>query len=156
MPLLDPARLAIRDGTPADLSFIVALRRRFSSELGFIPRDGIREHIELGHVITATIDGELAGYAIRGTFHSRLFTPHTRVFQLAVPDQLWRRTIGTALLDHLSLSAVLCASKTLRLHVRDGLPSQTFFTDIGFMPVEVRLGGLKRRKTVVVYEKLCP
>ena len=143
--------VTIRTARPAEAAIVIDLHRRLSEFLGFIPRDGIREHIALGHVLIARRDGEPCGYVIRGALRTGLFR-HTRIFQLAVEPSRWRHEIGTELTRHVASDALSACSPALRLHCRDGIPANAFWQAIGFTLREVRLGGTKRRKIVNVWE----
>ena len=130
----------ITPATTADLAYIVSLHARLAEYLGWIPRDGISEHIDCGHVLLAWDGPSPVGYVIRGV--PRLFAQ--RIFQLAIEPCEQRRLIGTALAEEAGPCEQL-------LHCRDGIPANIFWREIGFRLVEVRLGGAKRRKMVNIW-----
>lgn len=147
-PLLIQTRLA----TPADATYIIHLHRTLTEFLGFIPADGIREHIHYNHVTIATAP-DLYGTTPCGYIITGAPRAECRIFQIAVPRTQWRQTIGTSLIDAIGRQLTPCGVVDFSLRCRDGIPANNFWRDIGFTLRSIQLGGMKRRKVVCHWQR---
>ena len=133
----------IRRATQHDVSFIVALHRRLSGSLGFMPTEALREHVDLQHVVIAEENGDPAAFIVHGALK-----PTLRIFQAAVHYDLQRRYLGSAILSDVAARAHACGVSAITLGCRDGLESNAFWSALRFDLRSVELGGAKRRKMV--------
>lgn len=141
----------VRTAASDDVAYVVDLHKKLAEFLGFIPRQGIREHLDYGHILIAetTTDGcvERCGYIIHGAPKV-----DAHIFQLAVPEQRWRTHIGRTLTSVAAEKLSRCGCVNLRLNCRDGIAANGFWARCGFSLIWTKLGGHDRRKMVNVWQ----
>jgi len=141
----------IRPATPADQSWIQCINRKFSGELGFVPRAAVHYHIEHGHYTLLVLRGQLAAFSLTtGGKQSPV-----RIIQHAVDDELWRLGYGQRLLEANALKATRCPRTQLVLTCRDGLLANDFWQATGGTLNAVSPGGHRRQKMLLhwTYDK---
>lgn len=96
---LHPAHaIHCRIATTADLSFIEHLGRKFSNQLGFLPRTAVETYVANGRCIIGLFNDQHAGYVL-GRESMRWDRRFANIVQTAVPMDLHRRHIGLALVE---------------------------------------------------------
>jgi hypothetical protein len=86
-------------GGGGDLKFLDHLQKKYSNQLGFLPRQALEWNIERGNVSLALENDEPAAYLLGrpGYMHD----PHFGIiYQAAVSYDAQRRLLGTALVQH--------------------------------------------------------
>ena len=142
--------IEIQTTTESDVSYIVALQKKFSNQVGFVPTTAIHDHISRRHYTICKINGQHSSYILQSG--GTLKTVH--LIQVAVEEKMWRSGIGTAILDH-----VIQKNKTKRYpnvtaYVREDLQANSYFTSLGFQEVRKRPGGIARGKLIIEYVRL--
>lgn len=135
----------IRPATPADAAYIDHLMHRFSSEVGFLPRSAMTEHLELGHYCLLELEGQPSAY----TLTTGGIRKPVRILQHAVDEDLWRQGWGLRLLEAAALKATRCPTPGLTLTCRDGLPANAFWQTSGAKLARIMPGGRERRKLLL-------
>lgn len=126
---LDPIELgAVRQATPADLAYGVALQKRNHEALGFIPRAALAEKIDRGQILLASENGDPAGFL----HHGSLAALEVRIFQAAIQYDARRRHHGLALVDTMVRRATSAGARGLSLRCLDFLDANDFWTAAGF------------------------
>jgi len=108
--------VVIREARPRDLDAIARLENE-AFETDRVSRRSLREFLRAPHrpVIAATIDDELAGYALVSL---RKNARALRIYSLAVDSRFARRGVGRALLQACEAYARLHRREALALEVR--------------------------------------
>lgn len=124
-------RTVVREAGPDDLEAIVSLEdESFADDR--VSRRSLREFLRAPHrpVIAATVDGELAGYAL---VTSRKGARSVRIYSIAVDARFARRGVGRALLQACEGYARRQGSVALALEVRyDNAPAIALYESLGF------------------------
>lgn len=125
----------VRIGLIRDLSYVVSLQKKWSNELGFLPRLGLRRFLKRRTALIVEERGLPAGYV--------LLYPNEigvgSIVQCAVDPEVLRTTIGTELVRRVTSMALERECFLLRLGCREDLPANEFWRTMGF-----HLGGVKR------------
>ena len=144
--------IAIRDARPRDLDAIARLENE-SFETDRVSRRSLREFLRAPHrpVIAATIDGELAGYALVSL---RKRARALRIYSLAVGAQFARRGVGRALLQACEAYARRQGPAALALEVRyDNKAAIALYESCGFRQVGEHADYYADGATALRYEK---
>lgn len=137
----------IRRAVQSDLEAIKAIADAERDALGFITRSTVREAIKQGHMIVATIDGEVVGFQ---HYYHRKQDLQTRLYHKAV-DPEWRmQGIGTALVDAVVNEARALDRRRLLLKCPVELSSNKFHERYGFTLIGQE-PGRKRRLNIWEY-----
>jgi len=120
---------AVVVGLPSQLSYVMQLQRRWSQELGFIPRAGLRRALSEKRVLVVRENRWPAGYVLwtrgrRGILH---------IAQAAVEVELLRSKLGSELLGAMRLAARDGGYSIVRLLCREELEANGFWGDAGFV-----------------------
>lgn len=118
----------VRNATPADLAFLLDLQRKWSNNVGFLPRECFIRYTATRQILVVTENDCPAGYL------SWTYSPSglLRLPQVAVHPDLLRTTIGTKLLRHIMRAAQRHAASLIRLTSRSDLPANDFWPTLGF------------------------
>ena len=130
------------------VDFAVALHRRHSEELGFIPRSRMADYAASGQLLLASEGGDAAGYLILGRSNGT-----GRIFQACIEPELRLLGIGRELVERSESMARQDGATALRLRCRDGLAALAFWSALGFEKVATVPGGLKRKRSINVLER---
>jgi len=123
--------IVVRDARPRDLDAIAELENE-SFETDRVSRRSLREFLRAAHrpVIAATIDDELAGYALVSL---RKTSGAVRIYSLAVDTRFARRGVGRALLQACEAYARRHRRAALTLEVRyDNASAIALYESCGF------------------------
>jgi GNAT superfamily N-acetyltransferase len=151
-----PPRPYITTGTEADLPWLIHLQRRYSDELGHIPTSGLRDRLRRRQVLIVGLDDQEAGYLIYahhplagapGIPRARRGTVH--ITQAAVTQELWRHGLGALAVAEVHRRSSPLVTPYATVTVRDHHPAMPFWRAIGYRPVRVRPGGLRRRRMLL-------
>lgn len=140
----------IRPATVADLRYVDALQRKFSNQVGWLPRAALEWLIERGQITVALENGEPAGYvAGRALYKTR---PELRpVTQTAVQYDAQRLSHGRQLIQHLAETARAAGQIGLQACCREDLEANKFFIAAGFKPITILTPPNRRRQNVIVW-----
>jgi N-acetylglutamate synthase-like GNAT family acetyltransferase len=125
---------AIRIATERDLPFVLDLQRKFSNELGFIPRAGTEWYVINRRVLLARENGDPAGFLL-GRPRLRYQPKMRPIYQAGVRMDAQRRHNGLQLLDELAADAALKGQVALQAMCREDLESNDFWAAAGFEPI---------------------
>jgi ribosomal protein S18 acetylase RimI-like enzyme len=142
----------IREARPRDLDAIARLENE-SFETDRVSRRSLREFLRAAHrpVIAATIDDELAGYALVAL---RKVARAVRIYSLAVDRRFARRGVGRALLQACEGYARHHRRAALTLEVRyDNASAIALYESCGFRPFGEDAHYYADGATALRYEK---
>jgi len=135
----------IRTATPSDLKYLVHLQKRWSNDVGFLPRQALLDYLERRGALIITQNAEPCGYL--------LFRPSkrgiVRIPQVAIDPELLRSTAGTCLLSKLKHAATANGCFALRALSRTDTLAHLFFPAIGFTATAVLPAPSKRHMPVI-------
>lgn len=114
-------------GLDTDISYVLDLQRRWSNNVGFLPRQTHERYLSRRQTLVVLQDGQHAGYLCWTCRPDGL----VRVIQVAVDPELLRTTIGTKIMRHLHRAAVRGACSVIRLRCRSDLPANQFWPALG-------------------------
>src|SRR6202167_4301969 len=144
--------ISIREARPRDLEAIAGLENE-SFETDRVSRRSLREFLRAPHrpVIAATIDDELAGYALVSL---RKGARALRIYSLAVDARFIRRGIGRALLQACEAYARRHRRAALTLEVRyDNSSAIALYESSAFRQVGEHARYYADGATALRYEK---
>ena len=121
----------VREALPDDLEAIARLEDE-SFAVDRVSRRSLRDFLRAPHrpVIAATVDGELAGYALVSL---RKGARSVRIYSIAVDARFARRGVGRALLQACERYARRHGRAALALEVRyDNAPAIALYESLGF------------------------
>jgi ribosomal protein S18 acetylase RimI-like enzyme len=142
----------IREARPRDLDAIARLENG-SFEADRVSRRSLREFLRAPHrpVIAATVNDELAGYALVAL---RKGARAVRIYSLAVDARFARRGVGRALLEAAEVYARRHRRATLTLEVRyDNASAIALYESCGFRPFGEHAHYYADGATALRYEK---
>ena len=142
----------VREARPRDLEAIARLENE-SFETDRVSRRSLREFLRAPHrpVIAATIDDELAGYALVSL---RKGARALRIYSLAVDGRFLRRGVGRALLQACEAYARRHRRDTLTLEVRyDNASAIALYESCGFRQFGEHTHYYADGATALRYEK---
>ena len=144
--------LVIREARPDDLDAVDQLERgSFTSDR--VSRRSLRDFLRAPHrpVIAATVDGELAGYALVSL---RKGARRVRIYSIAVDQRFARRGVGRALLQACDHYARRHGRGALTLEVRyDNAPAIALYESLGFRLVGEHAHYYADGATALRYQK---
>jgi ribosomal-protein-alanine acetyltransferase len=141
-----------REARPRDLDAIARLENE-AFETDRVSRRSLREFLRAPHhpVIAATIDDELAGYALVSL---RKNARALRIYSLAVDSRFARRGVGRALLQACEAYARLHGREALALEVRyDNAAAIALYESCGFRQFGEHAHYYADGATALRYEK---
>jgi N-acetylglutamate synthase-like GNAT family acetyltransferase len=147
--MTDEKRCKITTASVKELSYIIDLAKKFSEQLGFLPRAAVLEYLEAGRVLLARENSEPAGFIIsRNRLRSEKWCrPLT---QVAVSFDAQRRHHGEALIAALKTQARQDMLEGLQCWVAEDLEAVQFFRSQGFVHVQTREPGNKRNRRLLL------
>lgn len=136
----------------ADARFVLALQRKFSNELGFIPGEALRHRIKLRQVSIALENGEPAGFILAAQELSQ--AKHIRpIFQAAICYDAQRRHHGLSLVGRLSQEARENGQSIIQCFCRQDIDANAFWRSAGFVQVALRDVNAVRGTPCVLWRK---
>jgi ribosomal-protein-alanine acetyltransferase len=144
--------IVVREARPRDLDSIARLENE-SFETDRVSRRSLREFLRAAHrpVIAATIDDQLAGYALVAL---RKSARTVRIYSLAVDERFARRGVGRALLKACEAYARRHRRAALSLEVRyDNSSAIALYESCGFHQIGEHAHYYADGATALRYEK---
>jgi ribosomal protein S18 acetylase RimI-like enzyme len=144
--------LLVREARPRDLDAIARLENE-SFDTDRVSRRSLREFLRAKHrpVIAATMDGELAGYALVAL---RKHARAVRIYSLAVGSRFARRGVGRALMQACEAYGRRHGRSALTLEVRyDNAAAIALYESSGFRQVGEHAHYYADGATALRYEK---
>ena len=144
--------IVVREARPGDLDAIARLESE-SFESDRVSRRSLREFLRAKHrpVIAATIDDEIAGYALVAL---RKGARAVRIYSLAVAARFARRGVGRALLQACEAYARRHGRSALTLEVRyDNAAAIALYESLGFRQFGEHAHYYSDGATALRYEK---
>jgi [ribosomal protein S18]-alanine N-acetyltransferase len=144
--------IMIREARPRDLEAIARLENE-SFESDRVSRRSLREFLRAAHrpVIAATVDDELAGYALVAL---RKGARALRIYSLAVDERFARRGVGRALMQACEAYARRYRRTALTLEVRyDNTRAIALYESCGFRQLGEHACYYADGATAIRYEK---
>lgn len=138
--------ISVRAGVNKDIDLIVSLQKRFSNQLGFLPRQSLEAKLSQNRILIASINGDPVGYLAHGSFR----WSEAWIFQCAVRPDAQRENVGRVLTRRADANAAAAGVGTLLLKCREDLDALFFWPAIGFNTLDVRDVDNARRKKIVV------
>jgi hypothetical protein len=139
----------VRTARPEDFRFIDSLQKKFSSEVGFLPRAAMEAHIAKGRVSIGFENDEPAGYIlIKERYQGD--PAQAILYQCAIEYSAQRHLLGSSLLEH---AISLCPSPPVKVAsawVAQDIEANFFWEKCGFEPIAARRGS-KRKGRVHIY-----
>jgi len=136
---------------PDDLAFELALAKRFTDAVGFIPREALEHYAALGGVIRARENGEPAGF-MAATLSVKNHARTAQIYQAAIALDAQRRHHGLALLAAISDLARSRGSRTLQCWCASDLEANLFWHSAGFSQRGTRTGGTSRKRVHLLWQ----
>lgn len=132
--------------------FICGLMRQDSDALGFIPKPAIDARwIQQGNFIIQTDRfGGPVGYLLHGPVNDAR-TMH--INQACIEMTKRNRGFGQAAVAKLVKRAVKAGATNILLRCASDLDAVEFWISCGFVPIAIRPGGARRRRTIIQFEK---
>lgn len=131
------------DAHASVVPFVVALRRKNTDALGFIPRARLESYEASGQIITARENGDLCGFLVFGAT-----PPIFRIYQACVQYDARRRAHGFSMVGELIRRAHAAGADAVTLGCADDLAANEFWREAGFVFVGSRVGGRRRKRRV--------
>jgi ribosomal protein S18 acetylase RimI-like enzyme len=138
--------LLIRAAVFDDVPYCKAIADANRESLGFIVAAIFRDAIQRNHLLVADCDGEILGF-IR--YNHRKHDDVTTVYDICVKNSARLLGVGKLLIHNLVKSCKFNNKKTIILRCPKNLPSNTFYTSIGFKQLSIEQG---RKRELVLYE----
>lgn len=129
------------------VAYMVALANRNSESLGFVESSRMAERVARGHVITETDNGDLCGYLMHGVMGDWV-----HIHQAVIQADARKAEHGRRLVQALAARAKRAGCQGISLRCRAGLPSNDFWTALGFTHIATTPGGSARGKPINVYQ----
>jgi GNAT superfamily N-acetyltransferase len=147
----NPSR-SVTLATTAQLSFLLDLQKKFSNQLGFLPRQAIQEYVDTRRVLIARENGEPAGYLLAPRRLASL--PHVvPLVQTAIAFDAQRRGLGLLLVDVVTAWAISDGRSMLQAWCRADLTANDFWRSAGFFPVAQRRTPNARRQPLILWRR---
>ena len=145
-------RVSIRPGELRDVAFMDALQQKQTHAVGWMPTKQFEGKIEAGHVLVAQdLTGRAVGYCIGSDRYFKRDDVGI-IYQMNVEPGRQRGLVGATLLKaQFERSAYGC-----RLYCcwcAQDLPANRFWESMGFVPLAVRAGSDKKRRTHIFWQK---
>lgn len=151
LPPAAPDRLI--QGKPSHLKMVIDLQKKFSNQLGFLPKVAIEQYLEKGLTGIAIENGEPCGYVLgRPSFrYQRQLRPIT---QAAVYMDAQRRHHGLALVDAVCRRALADGQLAVQASCAADIEAVEFWMTAGFLPIHDRELPNARGRQIIVFRRL--
>lgn len=134
---------------PAD--YIIALMRRETDALGFIPAPHIRNHLVAREQYLIQTDGHAhpRGYLLHGP--PKPGRP-LRIYQVCVDIDHRRILYATRMIETLRHRARTAGATRILLRCAADLPANQFWLALGAKPILIQPGGKRRNRLIITYD----
>jgi GNAT superfamily N-acetyltransferase len=153
LPEGEHKHVAIRAAVPGDkdIKFLDHLQKKYSNQVGFLPRQALEWNIERGNVSIALENDEPAAYLLgKGNY---LRDPHFGIiYQAAVSYDARRRLMGTALVQHFIDSVpAMNAVRLIGLWCAQDIEANEFWHACGFEAIAARHGSRRKGRVHIFW-----
>lgn len=152
-PMIPPWISAPRVATLNDLPFVMHLQRKFSNQVGFLPKVAIETYIQLGCVMIATENEDNAGY-ILGRPSLRWNRQISPITQACVAMDARRRSLGLAMLLQRETVCLLRKQTAIQAMCREGLEANEFWRAAGFTEISRTDPSNARQKLIICWRRI--
>ena len=121
------------------IPYVVALSRRHTNELGFLPRPRLEAYHERGQLWVEYDNNEPCGFVVWGNGW-----PVLRIYQICIAYDARRQTHGLNLIRRIIQKADAGGYEAISCFVADDLDANLFWRDAGFTLCGTRQGGHAR------------
>lgn len=147
---IDPTLVrSIRMAKASDIVFVNDLQRRWSNNIGFLPKAALEQKIEAHKCLLVFENDEPAGYL--NWSDNRKGAVH--VTQVAIDPELLRTTLGTKIMRTIERSAVKGGCSIIRLCSRSNLSANFFWPELGFTTTAVFQRNSRRGLPLIEWTK---
>jgi GNAT superfamily N-acetyltransferase len=115
--------------TQKDLIYLSDLQKRWSNNVGWLPRAAHSDYIDRGHALRVDYNGTSAGYLIFSINRLGILT----IPQVAIDPELLRTTLGTQVMRHAEEIAITSGCSIIRLRSRDNLTCNKVWPELGMI-----------------------
>lgn len=122
------AHRSVRVAKPADLAFVIDLQRRWSNNVGFLPKCTFERYIDSHQLLLINENDDSAGY-LSWTFRKDGLI---RIPQVAIHPDLLRGTLGTRIMNRIAAAGIAGNCSIIRLRCRSDLLANAFWPSLGF------------------------
>lgn len=144
------ALLAI--ATPASLPFVLDLQRKFSNQLGFLPREAVVEYIDACQVLLVRENSDPAGFIItRPRLRSAKWC--RPIIQAAIAMDAQRRHLGLTLVEQIAREAKRQLMEGLQCWCADDIDARDFWKCAGFTEICRRDPKNARSRRLILYRR---
>jgi ribosomal protein S18 acetylase RimI-like enzyme len=154
VPFTEPKKAAPRlvKATPADLTFVDSLQRKFARSLGFLPRAALEVNLASGNVTLTRENEDSAGYLLVRPVLS--WQPKlASIIQAAVCMDAQRRHHGLALLLLIESEARARGQVALQANCAVGVEANEFWQAAGFKPIAHMTPATKSGRHIICWRK---
>lgn len=136
-------------GEKKDVLFLDHLQKKFSHQVGFLPKVALEAHIARGKVSIALENDEPAAYLLgKGNY---LRDPHFGIiYQAAVSYDARRRLIGTALVQHF-MDVMEPNIRLIGLWCAQDIEANEFWNACGFEAIAARHGSRRKGRVHIFW-----
>lgn len=136
-------------GAHGDLMFVDHLQKKYSHQLGFLPRQALEAKIVRGEVSLALENDEPAAYLLGNGKY--LGDPHFGIiYQAAVSYDARRRLLGTALVQHF-IDHMEPMVRLIGLWCAQDIEANEFWNSCGFEAIAARHGSRRRGRVHIFW-----
>lgn len=136
--------------TDISVSYIDHLQRQSAEDLSFYPTAALEKALSDNHIISASENGEPAGYLWFGAVRTNL---DITIYQAAIDYDLRRMHLGVGMVKQLEGIANVAKCSGIRLKCASSAMSNYFWQSVGFYCTAVHAGGIKRQRDINEYRK---
>lgn len=133
---------------PSTVSYIVALARKESEAIGFLPRPRLEQYVQNGQVAIAHENGNLCGFLVWGNGF-----PILRIYQACIQYDARGMAHGAQMVGRLERAATARGYSAIQLRCANDLPANSFWRALDYDLVSTINGGATRRRTLNVWSK---
>lgn len=133
---------------PDRLNFELSLAKKFTEQIGFLPKPAMLKYAEHHGVYRAHENHEPCGFVV-ASFDVPSNPATCRIYQACIAHDAQRRRHGLALIDHVCQIARARGLATATCWCLEDLPANLFWRDAGFTDIGLTTGGSKRRANLI-------
>ena len=148
VPAID---LRIRPATLGDVPDLDRLQRPVTRQVGFFPTKQFEGYVRMNAVLVAVSGGAIVGYCIAKDRYSGRDDLGV-VFQLNVDPTVRRKRVGAALMKA-TLERAAYGCRLFCCWCAQDIEAGEFWKSVGFVPVAVRRGSERKRRTHVLWQR---
>lgn len=135
---------------PSLVDYVDSLQKKNAESLSFYPRAVFERESEAGRILLSLLNGEPCGYIYMGSGASGTLRCH----QVCIQYDARRRMYGTQLAACLEERAVRLSCDVIRLRCGFDLDANEFWKSLGYVCVRHDTGGVRRQRTINVWERV--